>query len=162
MTLAAAALDDLRGALPGGICVAPLERQAGPDAVAAAASPAAGLRLDPRQAVLPQLTLALDGHRALLLLDGFGTHLDQVRTVDALVRATAGATVLVTSRMRLGLATEMVGEVGPRGRAPTRGPGARRSAPGRRAIRFGLTRGPPGPVAPPFHARFTLASLPAP
>ena len=100
--------------------------------------------------------------RALLLLDGFGTHLDQVRTVDALVRATAGATVLVTSRMRLGLATEMVGEVGPRGRAPTRGPGARRSAPGRRAIRFGLTRGPPGPVAPPFHARFTLASLPAP
>jgi predicted ATPase len=112
-TLAAAALDELRNAFSGGIFVAPLEGQEGPDAVAAAVARAAGLRLDPRQAVLPQLTLALDGRRALLLLDGFETHLDQVRTVDALVRATAGATLLVTSRLRLGLSSEVVVEVGP-------------------------------------------------
>jgi DNA-binding SARP family transcriptional activator len=112
-TLAAAALAELPEAFPGGVFVAALEGQAGPDAVAVAAARAAGLRLEPRQAVQPQLTAALDGRRALLLLDGFETHLDQVRTVDALVRETTGPTLLVTSRRRLGLSTEVVVEVGP-------------------------------------------------
>ena len=112
-TLAAAALAELRPAFPDGVFVAPLEDQSGPDAVARSAARAVGVGLRRGLPVLPQLALALDGRRVLLLLDGFERLLEQAVAVDALVRGTVGPSLLVTSRRRLQLSTEVVVEVGP-------------------------------------------------
>lgn len=112
-TLAAAVLPDVRRDFPDGVFVAPLEGRSEPDAVARAAAQAASLVLRRDADPLPQLIAALDGRRGLLCLDAFERHLDQAATVDALVRATVGPTVLVTSRQRLGLSTEVVVDVGP-------------------------------------------------
>ena len=112
-TLAAAVLPDVQGDFPDGVFVAPLEGRSEPDAVARAAAQAASLVLRRDADPLPQLIAALDGRRVLLCLDAFERHLDQAAAVDALVRAAAGPTVLVTSRQRLRLSTEVVVEIGP-------------------------------------------------
>ena len=112
-TLAAAALAELAPAFPDGVFVAPLEDRSGPDAVARSAAGAVGVGLRAGVPALPQLVEALDGRRVLLLLDGFERLLQQADAVDALVRGTVGPSVLVTSRRRLQLSTEVVVEVGP-------------------------------------------------
>ncbi|MFU8888796.1 MAG: AfsR/SARP family transcriptional regulator, partial [Trueperaceae bacterium] len=112
-TLAAAALAELVPSFPDGVFVVPLEDRSGPDAVARSAARAAGLGLRADVPVLPQLVDALDGRRVLLLLDGFERLLEQVDAVDGLVRGTVGPRLLVTSRRRLQLSTEVIVEVGP-------------------------------------------------
>jgi len=111
--LAAAALGDLAPIFPDGVFVAPLEDRSGPEAVARSAARAAGVGLRADLPALPQLVAALDGRRALLVLDGFERLLEQATVVDALVRGTVGPSVLVTSRRRLQLSTEAVVETGP-------------------------------------------------
>ncbi len=112
-TLAAAALAALRPSFPDGVFVAALEDRSGADAVARSAARAAGVGLRSGTPALPQLLEGLDGRRLLLLLDGFERHLEQAATVDAVVRGTVGPRLLVTSRRRLRLSTEVVVEVGP-------------------------------------------------
>ena len=112
-TLAAAALAELIPAFPDGVFIAALEDRAGPDAVARSAARAAGVGLRADRPALPQLVDALDGRRLLLLFDGFERLQEQAATVDALVRGTVGPRLLVTSRRRLQLSTEVVVEVGP-------------------------------------------------
>ena len=112
-TLAAAALAELGPSFADGVFVAPLEDRSGPDAVARSAARAAGVSLRSDAPALPQLLEGLDGRRLLLLLDGFERHLDQVAVVDAVVRGTVGPRLLVTSRRRLQLSTEVVVDIGP-------------------------------------------------
>jgi DNA-binding SARP family transcriptional activator len=112
-TLAAAALAALIPSFPDGVFIAALEDRSGADAVARSAARAAGVGLRSDTPALPQLLEGLDGRRLLLLLDGFERHLEQAATVDAVVRGTVGPRLLVTSRRRLQLSTEVVVEVGP-------------------------------------------------
>lgn len=112
-TLAAAVVDQAATAFENGVMVAVLDGLTGPDAVLHAVVGAANLSLSPGAPPLMQLTDALAPRRALLLLDGFEAHLDQVLVVDALVRHCPHLTILVTSRSRLGLSTEQVVELGP-------------------------------------------------
>ena len=112
-TLAAALVDELAVQFPDGVFVAPLEGVTGEDAVALAAAHAAGVTVRPGASVAMQLALALGPRRALLVLDGFEEHRDEVVTVDTLVRHATLLRVLVTSRVRLQLSTENVVEVHP-------------------------------------------------
>jgi DNA-binding SARP family transcriptional activator len=112
-TLAAAVLAELIPCFPDGVFIVRLEDRSGTDAVARAAARAAGVGLRGDTPVLPQLLEGLDGRRSLLLLDGFERHLGQAATVDAVLRGTVGPRLLVTSRRRLQLSTEVVVEVGP-------------------------------------------------
>ena len=111
--LAAAALAELGPSFPDGVFVVPLEDRSGPEAVARSAARAAGVGLRSDTPALPQLLEGLDGRRVLLVLDGFERLLEQVDAVDALVRGTVGPRLLVTSRRRLRLSTEVVVEVEP-------------------------------------------------
>ncbi len=112
-TLATALASRVRPAFPEGIFVAPLEDASESDAVARMVARATGIAVNPRAPLTPQLTATLDGRRTLLVLDGFETHLDEVATVDALVRDTRDLRVLVTSRARLQLSNEFVVDVEP-------------------------------------------------
>jgi predicted ATPase/DNA-binding SARP family transcriptional activator/tetratricopeptide (TPR) repeat protein len=112
-TLATAVASRVRPAFPDGIFLAPLEGAAGSDAVARMVARTTGVAAQPRAPIAPQLAAALDGRRALLVLDGFETHLDEVATVEALVRGTRDLHLLVTSRTRLRLSDEYVVDVEP-------------------------------------------------
>jgi len=74
---------------------------------------AAGVSLAGAAAPVEQLTAALATRRTLLVFDGIEAHLEFVALVDTLVRACPNLTVVVTSRSRLRLSTEVVFEVGP-------------------------------------------------
>ncbi len=112
-TLATAVASRLRPAFPDGVFVAPLEGAAGSDAVARMVARAMGVAVNPRARIAPQLTATLEARRALLVLDGFETHLDEVAAVEALVRDTRELRLLVTSRARLQLSNEFVVDVEP-------------------------------------------------
>ncbi|MFN2323337.1 MAG: BTAD domain-containing putative transcriptional regulator [Trueperaceae bacterium] len=120
--LAAALASRVRPAFPDGVFIAPLEDALESDAVARMVARATGIAVNPRAPVASQLTATLDGRRALLVLDGFETHLDEVATVDALVRDTRDLRVLVTSRARLQLSNEFVVDVEPLETHATGGP----------------------------------------
>jgi DNA-binding SARP family transcriptional activator/predicted ATPase len=110
-TLAGALVAELASAFPGGARIVPLEGAQGPDAVALAIAQAFGVELTPGALIDPQLARALQGRRALLVLDGFEAHLDQLPTVDVLLRQTSDLRLLVTSRVRLHHSHEIVVEV---------------------------------------------------
>ena len=112
-TLAAVLADQLAADLPEGVFVASLEGVTGEDAVALAAAHATGVTVRPGAPVALQVALALGPRRALLVLDGFERHRDQVETVDTLVQHATLLRVLVTSRVRLQLSTETVVDVHP-------------------------------------------------
>lgn len=112
-TLAGAVVEALvPGSFEGAMVVA-CESLVGAEAVAAAVATAAGVRLGRGAPAVAQLVDALAARRALLVLDGFETHLDEVANVEALIAGAAALRVLVTSRVRLRLSTETVVEVGP-------------------------------------------------
>lgn len=112
-TLAAVLADQLAADLPEGVFVASLEGVTGEDAVALAAAHATGVTVRPGAPVALQVALALGPRQALLVLDGFERHRDQVETVDTLVQHATLLRVLVTSRVRLQLSTETVVDVHP-------------------------------------------------
>jgi DNA-binding SARP family transcriptional activator/tetratricopeptide (TPR) repeat protein len=112
-TLATAVASHLRAIFPDGVFVVPLEGVGGADAVARTVAQATGVALNPRAASAPQLAAALAEFRALLVLDAFEQHLDEVAAVDVLVRGTRALRVLVTSRARLQLSSEFVFDVAP-------------------------------------------------
>lgn len=112
-TLATALASRVRSAFPDGVFVALLEDASESDAVARMVAQATGIAVNPRAPLTPQLTATLEDRRALLVLDGFETHLDEVATVDALVRDAYELRVLVTSRARLQLSNEFVVDVEP-------------------------------------------------
>ena len=112
-TLAAALLEEAAVSFPDGVFVAPLHGLTGGDAVALAAARAAGIAVSADAPAVTQLVPVLGWRRALLVLDGFESHMSEVATVDALVRGATRLRVLVTSRVRLKLSTELVVEVDP-------------------------------------------------
>jgi DNA-binding SARP family transcriptional activator/tetratricopeptide (TPR) repeat protein len=119
-TLARSLVRETYPLFPDGAFIASLGGAIGPDAVALAAARAMGLQTSPHVPALAQVLRALAGRRALLVLDGFEPHLDEVTTVDALLRETEFLRLLVTSRVRLRHAAENVVEVEP---LETRGDG---------------------------------------
>jgi DNA-binding SARP family transcriptional activator/tetratricopeptide (TPR) repeat protein len=146
-TLARALVRETYPLFPDGAFIAPLGRAVGPDVVALAAARAIGVRTSPQAPALAQVLHALAGRRALLLLDGFEPHLDEVATVDALLRETESLRVLVTSRVRLRHSAENVVEVEP---LETRADGPREEAPPSSAaqlfLRAATARLPPAAV----------------
>ncbi len=112
-TLAAALIEEAAASFPDGVFVAPLHGLTGSDAVALAAARAAGIAVSAEAPAMPQVVPVLGWRRALLVLDGFESHVAEVATVDALVRGATRLRVLVTSRVRLKLSTEVVFEVEP-------------------------------------------------
>jgi len=119
-TLAGALVAELATATAGGARMVALEGVRGQDAVARAIAQAFGVVLAPGSPIGPQIARAVEGRRALVVLDGFETHLDQLATVDGLLRATSDLRLLVTSRVRLHHSLEVVVEVAP---LATRGAG---------------------------------------
>lgn len=112
-TLAGALALDVAHAFPDGVIVVPLEGRVGPDAVALAVADVAGVTVRPGASPARQVAVALGPRRSLLVLDGFEPHLDEVATVETLVGAAAVLRIVVTSRARLGLSSEIVVEVPP-------------------------------------------------
>jgi DNA-binding SARP family transcriptional activator/predicted ATPase len=112
-TLAAALVAELRADSSGGARIVSLEGAQGPDAVALAIAQAFDVELTPGAVPARQLARALDGRRSLVVLDGFELHLDQLSTVDELLRGTSDLRLLVTSRVRLRHSLEVVVEVDP-------------------------------------------------
>jgi len=112
-TLAAALVAELRSIFADGARIVSLEGVKGPDAVALAIAQAYDVELTSGALPARQLGRALDGRRALLVLDGFELHLDQVLTVDELLRRAPSLRLLVTSRVRLHHSQEIVVEVDP-------------------------------------------------
>ena len=121
-SLAGALVAELATSRCGVARIVPLAGARGEDAVAFAIAQAFGVALTRGAAVVPQLAGALEGRRALVVLDGFETHLAQLASVDALLRATSDLRLLVTSRVRLHHSLETVVEVAP---LATRDPGRR-------------------------------------
>lgn len=119
-TLAGALAVDLARTFPDGVIVVPLEGRAGPDAVALAVADVAGVTVRPGAPPARQVAVALGQRRALLVLDGFEPHLGEVSTVDALVREAVALRLVVTSRARLGLSSEVVFDVPPLATRPAR------------------------------------------
>lgn len=111
--LAAALVAEMRTAFGGGVHMVPLEDARGPDAVALAVAQVVGVPLLRGAPVVTQLTRTLAGRRALLVLDGFELHLDQVRTIDELLQGAPDLRVVVTSRVRLRHSHEVVFDVDP-------------------------------------------------
>jgi len=112
-TLAGALAIDVARAFPDGVIVVPLEGRVGPDAVALAVADLAGVTVRPGASAARQVAVALGPRRSLLVLDGFEPHLGEVTTVDTLVRAAVALRIVVTSRARLGLSSEIVHDVSP-------------------------------------------------
>jgi predicted ATPase/DNA-binding SARP family transcriptional activator/tetratricopeptide (TPR) repeat protein len=112
-TLAGALVAELRSIFADGAHFVSLEGVQGPDAVALSIAQAFDVALVPRAVPAKQLARALDGRRALVVLDGFELHLDQVMTVDELLRGAPSLRLLVTSRVRLHHSQEVVVEVDP-------------------------------------------------
>ena len=96
-TLARALVAELPSGFAGGARIVPLEGAHGPDAVVLAIADAFGVTLTPGSITARQLARALDGRRAFAVLDGFDMHLDQLPTVDELLRGTSDLRLLVTS-----------------------------------------------------------------
>lgn len=117
-TLAWALADVVGERFEDGVVFAALDEVEVSELVAAVAQ-AAGVVLIGASAPLEQLAAALGTRRMLLVLDGIEPHLEHVSLVDALVRACPHLTVVVTSRSRLRLSTEVVFEVGPLATAET-------------------------------------------
>jgi len=112
-TLAAALVAELRSVFADGARIVSLEGVKGPEAVALAIAQTYDVELPPGVLPTRQLARALDGRRALLVLDGFELHLGQVSTVDELLRWAPSLRLLVTSRVRLHHSQEVVVEVDP-------------------------------------------------
>ena len=112
-TLAGAVVDTLVPAHFERAMIVSCEGVPGGEAIAAAVATAAGVRLSRDAPAVMQLVQAFAARRALLVLDGFETHLDEVANLEALVAGALELRVLVTSRVRLRLSTETVVEVGP-------------------------------------------------
>lgn len=112
-TLAAAVVGALRPAFGGAVAAVALDRVESQDAVAHAIARAAGIELDAAVGFAAQLVAGLHGRRALLWLDGFEPHLEDVDLLADLVSRCPDLRVLVTSRVRLGIAGEVVVPVEP-------------------------------------------------
>ena len=112
-TLAAALVAELGAAFADGARLVSLEATQGPEAVALAIARAFGVELTPGAPGGRQVARALEGRRSLVVLDGFEMHLDQLSTVDEILRGTTGLRFLVTSRVRLHHSQEVVVEVDP-------------------------------------------------
>ena len=112
-SLALALAEALAGAFADGVVVASLDGLEGPESVAHALAGAAGVSIGRGGAPWAQVTAALAERKAFVLLDGFEHHLDQVPLIDGLVRAAAQIRLVVTSRVRLRLSSEVVFEVAP-------------------------------------------------
>jgi len=111
--LASALVAELQSALPDGAVLVPLEGAGGPEAVAVAVAHATGVRVEAHAPVGPQLVRALQARRMLVVLDGFETFVEQLPSVDALLRGSRDVQIVVTSRVRLGHSMEVVFEVEP-------------------------------------------------
>ena len=111
--LAAALVGDIERGFPDGVLAVPLEGLEGADSVALAVAGAGGVRVAAGAPVVPQVALALGSRRALLVLDGFEPHLEEASTVEALLNGGSELKVVVTSRARLRLSSEVVVEVAP-------------------------------------------------
>ncbi|MFO8150443.1 MAG: BTAD domain-containing putative transcriptional regulator [Trueperaceae bacterium] len=111
--LASALVAELQTAFPDGAVMVPLEGAEGPEAVALAVAHATGVRVEAHAPVGPQLVRGLRARRLLVVLDGFETHVEQLPSVDALLRGTRDVRLVVTSRVRLGHSAEVVFEVDP-------------------------------------------------
>ena len=117
-SLALALAEALAGRFADGVVVAPLDGLDGPEAVAHALAGAAGVSLGRGGATAAQVTAALAQRNALVVLDGFEQHLDQIALINGLVRAGPHLTFVVTSRTRLRLSSEVVFELAPLSTAP--------------------------------------------
>jgi DNA-binding SARP family transcriptional activator/tetratricopeptide (TPR) repeat protein len=111
--LASALVAELQTAFPDGAVMVPLEGAEGPEAVAVAVAHATGVRVEAHAPVGPQLVRALRARRLLVVLDGFETLVEQLPSVDALLRGTRDVQLMVTSRVRLGHSAEVVFEIDP-------------------------------------------------
>ena len=112
-TIAGLLSEEAEAVLPDGSFAVALEGVEGPEAVAPALAAAVGITLSPRDTAFSQVVATLAQRRALVVLDGFEEHLDEVPVVDALMRACPRIKLVVTSRTRLRLSLETVYEVGP-------------------------------------------------
>ena len=148
-TLAAALAEAVEASFDDGVVFVALD-EVEPAGIVPALAQAAGVALAATAPAQEQLTAALAARRSLLVLDAFDPHLEHVALVDALLRACPHLTLVVTSRSRLRLSTEVVFEVGPlttgaeaaAGDVPEGVPSAAARLFLRTAARVGVTLGP--------------------
>jgi predicted ATPase/DNA-binding SARP family transcriptional activator len=117
-TLAAAVVEALRPTFGGEMAVVAVDRVEGPEAVARLIGRAVGISLDPAVGLTAQLVAGLGGRRVLLWLDGFEPHLERADLLADLVTRCPRLSLLVTSRVRLGVVGETVVHVAPLAVAP--------------------------------------------
>ena len=117
-TLAAAVVEALRPTFAGEMAVVAVDRVEGSDAVARLIGRAVGISLDPAVGLTAQLVAGLGGRRVLLWLDGFEPHLERADLLADLVTRCPRLSLLVTSRVRLGVVGETVVHVAPLAVAP--------------------------------------------
>ena len=104
--LAQRALAELSPSFPDGTAFVPLEDVAAADRVGARIAHELGVELKRGADAEAQVIDHLRGRRMLLALDNFEHVADAAPVVERLLRACAGLAVIVTSRVRLGIASE--------------------------------------------------------
>jgi predicted ATPase/DNA-binding SARP family transcriptional activator len=104
--LARRVLDDLAPGYPEGSYFIPLEDVATAGELAARIARELGLALRGRGEPMDQVGAALRGRRMLLVLDNFEQLVAEAPLLEALLQACPGLKLIVTSRVRLGLAME--------------------------------------------------------
>ncbi|MES2957753.1 MAG: tetratricopeptide repeat protein [Pseudomonadota bacterium] len=106
--LARRALLDLAPVYPEGTSFVPLEDVATAGELAARIARELGLTLRGRGEPMDQVGAALGGRRMLLVLDNFEQLVAEARVLEVLLKSCQGLKLIVTSRVRLGLAMEQL------------------------------------------------------
>ena len=106
--LARRALQDLAPGYPDGASFIPLEDVATANELAGRVARELGLALRGRGEPMDQVGVALRGRRMLLVLDNFEQLAAEASVLEALLQTCPGLKLVVTSRVRLGLAMEQL------------------------------------------------------